>query len=140
MKKYRLIIWMKQHNIIRVSLLSHAWKLCWTNVSAGRLGGLFRLNRSDSNLGGLSGRNLPIPQRTPNIRHIKKTLTENESWQKSCKKMMSEKLNNWGWECFQHSEELRTFGSWEIFESCKQRNRLWGKKKKKLISKNLSTF
>jgi len=35
--------------------------------------GLFRLNRSDSGFGGLSGRNLPIPQRTQNIsRHSKK--------------------------------------------------------------------
>jgi len=29
--------------------------------------GLFRLNRSDSGFGGLSGRNLPIPQRTQNF-------------------------------------------------------------------------
>jgi len=38
-----------------------------TKVPAVQSRGLFRLNRSDSNFGGLSGRNLPIPQRTPNI-------------------------------------------------------------------------
>jgi hypothetical protein len=38
-----------------------------TKVPAVQSRWLFRLNRSDSNFGGLSGRNLPIPQRTPNI-------------------------------------------------------------------------
>ena len=35
-----------------------------TKVPAVQSRGLSRSNRSDSNLGGLSGRNLPIPQRT----------------------------------------------------------------------------
>jgi len=38
-----------------------------TSVSAGRLVGLLRLNLTIQTLVGLSGRNLPIPQRARNI-------------------------------------------------------------------------
>ena len=42
-------------------------KIQLTNVSAGKLGGLFCLNRSDSGLVGLFGRDCSNPAHTPNF-------------------------------------------------------------------------